>query len=275
MATYRRLDYGTTLLTSTESPDGYGGIESYDYAAGLAWGYTIGANFSIGATVKAFNQKTFASWGTVPASLVYLIPESKTAFVFDFGIISNTGRVFGEGRFIDNLSFGVNVQGFGTPFRVTFPGSTPSYPPVSYPSARDEEYPLPRNLRIGFSYQFSVTSGSPEQLSPISVAVMGEYRDLLNALLPSSGSYWGLGMEITAYEMLKLRCGGLAQPYESVYGHQNTLHGRYGVGLRVPLQRLSADLPGFTVEGDYTLFPVIWDSRSVIRFYSLGLRFEP
>ncbi len=275
MATYRRLDYGTLPITTTESPDGIGGIESYDYTAGVAWGYATGSNFCVGVTAKMFDQKTSLVRGTLPSSIGYLIPESKAAFIFDFGIISNTGQLFGEGKFRDNLSLGINVQGFGTPFQLTYPGSSPSYPPISYPYPIEVDQPVPRNMRIGFSYQFSVASESPEQLNPIAVAVMAEYRNLLNSRLPSGGSYWGLGMEATAFEMLQLRCGGLAQPYESVYGHQNTLHVRYGVGLRAPLKRLSADLPGVTVEGDYTLFPVLWDSRSVIRLYSLGLRFEP
>ncbi len=280
MGTYRRLDYGEFGFTNASSPEPVAEARPFDYTVGLAWGYQIDSRFQVGIGVKMFDQKSALEWGTLEPSYGPILPESDPAYVIDVGLLSNVGSLFGNANVVDNLSFGVALQGFGTPFRLHYTGESTVFDPASgtlKTSTGTVNYtiPLARNLRIGFSYRLILHSQLPEGLNPMSIAVMGEYRDLLNASLAQGGAFWGVGLEVSIFELIQLRGGGLAEPNDLVYGNQNTLHGRYGVGVHLPLQRLVSGFPKVILEGSYSMMQLVnWDP-SMLRAYSLGVRYEP
>ncbi len=277
---YRRLDYPKFFFSGPTSPARLAQSTVYDHTIGLAWGYALSSRFHVGVAAKMFNQKSVYDWALVPAAVADLVPESSPAYLFDFGVLTNTGTLFGNGNVSDNLSLGTSLQGFGTTFRLHYSSSTPVFDPVSMTSSVqmsrvDFTIPLARNLRIGFAYQLTVSSESPETLDPFSIVVTGEYRDLLNASMNQGGSYWGLGMEVSLFEILQLRCGGLAGPRDLVYGYENTLHGRYGAGLRLPLRQLVPTFPGVVIEASYSMMQLVNLDPSMIRAYSVGIHYLP
>ncbi len=280
LGTYRRLDYGPFGFTSLASPEPVAETRAYDYTIGLAWGYAIDKRFSVGVGAKLFNQKSSLEWGQSSPQYAALLPESDPAYLFDIGVLCNLGSLLARESLEDNLSLGLAVQGFGTPFRLHYTGTSSVFDPGtgairSTTQRVDYSIPLPRNLRIGFAYRVVVRSEEPEGLAPFSCSVMGEYRDLLNANMQQGGSYWGMGVEVSLFEVVQLRGGGLAEPYDGVFGNRNTLHGRYGVGVHLPINRIAPGLPSVVLEGSYSMMQLVnWDP-SMLRAYSVGIRFRP
>ncbi|HTY39422.1 MAG TPA: hypothetical protein VMH23_20055, partial [Bacteroidota bacterium] len=278
--TYRRLDYGRAYMSDPADIIPNGKLHPNDYTVGLAWGYAIDPRFQVGVGVKMFNQNDLVGWWGSQLSDADLGVKSGPAFVCDLGVLSNTGSLFGNGKVQDNLSLGLALQGFGTPFRYHYTGESFYYDPatgvtriVAIPI--DYTIPLGRNLRIGIAYHLEVMSEVPSQLSPFSIVVMGEYRDLLNATMWHGNASWGLGVEISIFELLQLRGGGEAEPFDGVYGYQNTLHGRYGVGVHLPIQRIAPGWPSVVIEGDYSLMQLVDWTPSMLRMYSLRVRYTP
>ncbi|HTY38309.1 MAG TPA: hypothetical protein VMH23_14420, partial [Bacteroidota bacterium] len=131
MATYRRLDYGRAYMSDPADIIPNGKLHPNDFTVGLAWGYAIDPRFQVGVGVKMFNQNDLVGWWGSQLSDADLNVKSGPAIVCDLGVLSNTGSLFGKGKVQDNLSLGLALQGFGTPFRYHYTGESFYYDPAT------------------------------------------------------------------------------------------------------------------------------------------------
>jgi hypothetical protein len=279
MATYRQFN-NLPIVVSTVASESHGGVAEYDWydrTLGIAWGSSFGAHVRVGVAAKQFDEKFPRVSGTTPPGTGMIIPKETTpSYVIDLGLLCTTGTLLGGEEISDDFSVGVALQGFGTPYRLRY---DPAPYPYYYAYWRANIQPLDRNLRIGFAYRLSIKGTTSESLQPFSTTLMSEFRQVLNSRY-YGGSYWGFGLETSILEVLNLRVGGLAQPTDGPYGHQNTLKERYGIGLHIPLARLGDWLPALTLEGDYAWMPLAIYSfvdydPSTLRVFSFGVRYEP
>jgi hypothetical protein len=242
---YNRQNLGTMEVTTASSPEGAGTVSIYNHMLAIGFATEVVQGLSAGAAVKAYDVVERTEEG-----LPFVVTFSGS-WMLDLGLTyTMQGPAMGTAA-TDRLSLGVALQNFGTDMRLVS-----TSPPLD-PPASNFLIPLPRYLRIGFSYSLAVRPEPEEALTPLMLLATGEYRMLVNGpeSMADDRDYWGFGMEATFFSVFTARMGGFISPATNVYGVRGVPSLRYGLGLNLPLLRLGVDVP-LTFRFDYAGIPV-------------------
>ena len=260
------FDFGHIAVTFNRSE--YGRIESengvslsYDQTFSLTYGKQYG-RVGIGSTVKAFNK--FLEVDSSPGF------KAKYIMGADFGVVYYISGPIRENDAGDTLTLGVAIQNLATSHDV-----------------REQSWTLPLYLRMGFKYEFDYHPLAG--WTPFKFAFSGEYRRFLNRSEDQEpkvryGTYYegigrdfgGVGFEVTLYELLSLRMGGIFFPRWSSYGDRKRLSMRHGVGVTLPNRfstRSGGRLLPQKLTFDYAAIPVnqsIFNHKTYL--HSFGVR---
>jgi hypothetical protein len=234
-AQYNRSSYGTMIVTTTESPDGNGTVGTlYAHDFALGFGMRLPSGVAIGVAAKYYD---FIENFSGP--LAYLLPTwtTKPAYLFDFGVEYTLPPLHAQAGVNDSLTLGLAMQNAGTAWKQTMAPDT--YGDVS----PDMTIKMPEYLRIGLSYGLRVVPADESSLSPFSAVVTGEWRSLLYPETSGNTTYWGAGVELTAYEVFSLRGGMAISPFDSFETIHDRAGFRIGAGINLPVRRLAPDIP--------------------------------
>jgi hypothetical protein len=242
---YNRQNLGSMEVSTASSPEGIGTLSVYNHMLAVGFATEVVDGLSAGAAVKAFDLVERTVQGTPP------VTTFSGSYLFDLGLTYTMPCLTSRAAAIDRLSLGAAVQNFGTDLRVV------STNPRLEPPVDNVLIPLPRYLRVGFSYSLAVRPEPEEALTPLMLLATGEYRMLLNGpeSMLDDRDYWGFGMEATFFSVFTARLGGFISPATNVYGVRGVPSLRYGLGLNLPLLRLGVDVP-LTFRFDYAGIPV-------------------
>ncbi|TAK54098.1 MAG: hypothetical protein EPO24_13455 [Bacteroidetes bacterium] len=261
---YNRYDEGEYIAWWGE-PRRYSTIHRYDHVLLAKYSNHLGDHVSLGASCKIYNiVEAHLDGAPYPVSETTTLP-----FLFDLGTMFSTANLSTNESATHGLTFGASLQNYGTDLR--------------YRSGFDgKEYfiKLPRYLRMGLSYAITTLPNDADAPSLFKALLSAESKFQVNSSSSQSVFFWGLGAEITIYELLSLRVGGKTNPYSSPYGEEDALRVRYGAGINFPLNYLSFDTP-LRLTFDYAGIPIetpspYWYSpvkTSVLQVFSLGLEY--
>jgi hypothetical protein len=139
--------------------------------------------------------------------------------------------------------------------------------------------PLPVILRFGASYNFQYfLTGKPQEEKIINFLGYLEYENLLNSGLFTT---YKAGSEIELIDLVSFRLGYFSRKlyeqsgkYSSSEQHQIT----YGVGLKIPISKLSEGFVPLKVQIEYSPIPQpsfeYYDSMYDLNTFSLSIRWE-
>jgi len=285
-AQYNRMSFGSTAVTTAQFPDGTGGeITWYSYNLALGYAYRLPMGLALGASMKYYD---FVQDYSGPPQ--FAIPQMTTtpSYLFDFGLTYTLPRLHSQTSVEDSLTVGLAYQNMGTRWKYSMP--TSSY---LYPGDGSTEYVvLPEYFRIGFSYAMNLHAPVEGSLSPFGAAITGEFRTLLSPLPTSyvqdpyappypETSYWGIGLDLTVYEIFSVR-GGAAFKANPTFGEgeRDKASFRYGAGIRLPFRRIGVDVP-LTFSFQYAVIPVteegyfdVPDRTGTYPLFSLEVQYE-
>ena len=261
-AQYNRKSMGTIPVTTAQYPDGNGSeFTLYSHDVALGYAYRLPVGLALGASAKYYDLvETYSG----PPLAPYFAWSTTPAYLFDFGLTYTLPRFHSQTEVEDSVTVGMSYQNIGTRWKLTYPVST-----LDQTVHNVEMYTqLPEYFRIGLSYAMSVRPPEGRRLAPFAAVISGEFRSL-QAPIPypitlfGSGSgtaypetsYWGLGLELTLYEILSLRGGAAWRPYSDAEGDRDRASLRYGAALHLPLQKVGVDFP-LSVSVQYTVIPV-------------------
>ena len=237
---YNRFTSGELRGSTPQFPEGTGIAKAYNYALAIGLGKRFGDNWDIGVAFKTYDTGLTKVSGDVQET------ETSRPFLFDLGFIYSNRIPTEAESFSHAFSVGAAMQNIG--------GKLKSSTLSSYET--DNEMSLAQYLRFGVTYSATVQGNESESLDPISILVSGEYRTFTNGAESQSSQkdFWGFGVEIRAFEIFAVRVSGYINPYGSVYGMKGTPALRYGLGLSLPLHKMSTTLP-ILVQVDYAGIP--------------------
>ncbi len=243
---YNRSSFGDIPVTDAPHPTSTGQVINLHedlYEVGVA--HKFSEHWSAGFAVK-----TLSVYDYMPQYFTV----TQHPFLVDFGLLFSLPEIFPGTHHRDRLSVGLSAQNMGSDYRFKWKNT-------NWYSNQESDItiPVPRYVRLGFSYEIVRVADRSGGLSPAGLLVTAEYRGLTNPSAlgqdPSSRDFWGVGVELSAFEIVKARLGGYAQPYTNLYGDKGTLKARYGAGVALPLERIGVDLP-LIIGADYANVPV-------------------
>lgn len=213
--------------------------EEANQTLSISFSKTLAHNLTLGVSAKIFGHSRTSSIGSVNGL------DSKSVFLFDIGALYSINLNENDAKNNFNLNLGATFQNIGTDYKEKddFIGS-------DYRFVR-----LPRYLKLGFSLdaQFRNSSGSND----VEATFTGQYKWLTNPLKKEKHDvdYWGFGAEFTIKEVFVARAGFYQTPeYWLIYNRAEPLF-RYGLGAKIPLQKLGINLP-FILLADYSFIPI-------------------
>jgi hypothetical protein len=259
---YDRSTFGAIPVTDATHPEGTGEVlEEHDEFLGIGIGHSFSENWSAGISVKRYDSTPL--FGET-LSRPYLV---------DFGILLSIPGVFADSIGTDLLAVGVSAQNMGSDFRIRVVQTLPYWSQVY-----DYTWPLPRYVRLGLSYQYTLPPQAGRPLSPIVLLFTAEYRALFSPLTDTPGDgkpgrdFWGIGAEGTVYDLLSARVGCFVQPFTGVYADRDKPVIRFGAGVKIPLERIGIEVP-LTLCGDYSAIPVPSYSVSMLHSFSVSAQY--
>ena len=208
--TLTAIDFGETIVTTTEQPAGTGSTFSPSFfQLGLGYAYTYENKISVGMLVRGVSE----SLSTINA----------------FGIAIDAGVQYVSGA-EDNFKLGISLRNTGSSMKfggegLSFQTSAPNSPGNPYnltADSRGENFELPSMLNIGLSYDFYV--GETDYIRAI-----GNFTS--NAF---SSDQLGIGAEFFFRDLVILR-GAYKLDMDSEEGRENIYTGiAGGVSLLIP-----------------------------------------
>jgi len=214
-------------------------VRAYDHTITLSYANNITTHLSLGVNVKFFKQvfdyQNFDNY----------YYESKYAIVGDLGLLYYFKGFIQQELLKDKIYLGLSIQNFGGKHKHKT-SSMDDY----------DETTIPKYLRIGFCYE--LLNSLNEESRPFQLLLSCEYRNHLNPPYQrdkSKANYGGMGIEITFYNLVSFRMGGIYLPSSSIYGDEKSMNIRYGVGLNVPLEKISVNIP-FSIAFNYSKIPI-------------------
>ncbi len=263
---YSRFMQGEIAVSTANSPEGAGKVVLADYVLGLTAARSLIHGLDVGLAIKTFRIVTDVSSGDPPTF------NSNTPLLLDIGLIYSYSNVLAENSGNFTLSAGASLQNFGTDFRPEASASGGLMPSQSV-------LKLPRYLRCGFAFSTTISPSTEAGLVPFALLVSGEYRNFLNGPVDNERSFWGVGGEVTLFEMITGRIGGYIQPYRSIYGDRGDPYLRLGLGIALPLARFNVDSP-LVFTFDYGLIPLntripfFYVENTALHVFSIGVRYD-
>jgi len=259
-AQYNRMSMGTMAVTTVQYPDGTGTeISLYSYNLTLGYAYRLPVGLALGVSAKYYDYQQTVS-GPAPDGLPpwHTVPS----YLFDFGLTYTLPSLHSQSTVEDSVTVGMCYQNIGSRWQV----STQSNTFGSLGATTTEYVVLPQYFRLGLSYAMRLRPPEEGGLSPFGATITGEFRSLQSPLptyyVPSTysapypeTSYWGVGLELTVYDILSVRGGAAFKPYSDVEADRDRASFRYGAGVRLPFRRIGVDLP-LTFSFQYTVIPV-------------------
>jgi len=181
----------------------------------------------------------------------FLDDDPYKSWTFDFGVLE-TIPLFKNKENLNALQIGASIKNF-TFSKMKFDGKY----------FKSELQELPVIARIGANYKFGSKRNSRfEDLRVIQALALIEYQDLLNYKYLSA---YRFGCEATIFEILALRCGYYIETIDDydISGNRGTNKDfTYGVGIIVPLEKLTNRGFPLTIKIDYTNLPQPADGDS-------------
>ena len=262
---YSRFIQGELTVTTASSPEGIGTVNLADYTLGLTAARNITGGLDGGVTVKTYRFVEDVVSGRPPTH------SSNAPVLVDLGLIySYKGDLInGSGNF--TISGGASLQNFGTDFKPLASASNGG-------ASSEVIQPVPRYLRCGIAYAMNVSPMTTGGLTPFSLLVTAEYRNFLNGYDEASRKFWGFGGEVTLFEVITGRIGGLVQPFSNIYGDRGDPNIRIGLGLSLPMERFGVNTP-LIFSLDYgviplnTELPFVSVTNSLLHDFSIGVRY--
>ena len=238
-AQYNRDDYGTLPITvdNSDRPS----VNTYDYDIAIGYAVGLGKGFSMGVAVKYYGIEGYTP--DISSTFGPAFP-SAPARLFDVGLTYTFRRFHSQAVVEDSLTIGTSYQNIGSAWSGIYSG---------YRAMWVRSLGPPQYFRGGLSYALKVVPRTTGDVSPFQAVISTEYRSSQTM----GSDAWGFGMECTINEFLSVRTGGLLREG----GEDN--HIRYGLGVRLPFQKL-----GFDLQLQYAVIP--WYSLSA---FSIDIEF--
>ena len=212
------MDFGDIPVTTTDDPEGNGGIFSPSFFnIGLGYSYTYDNKISVGLLVRGISEST---------------PDvSAFGFAIDAGIQYVTGEQ-------DNFRLGISLRNVGSSMRFAGEGLATRFTAdqtgvVLTGSQRAEEFQLPSVLNIGLSYDFYILDATKVEgnnaKQNLIVRALGNFTS--NAF---SRDDIGGGVEVIFDDKFTLR-GAYRQPIGDVGAGAEDIYSGFAGGASVQL----------------------------------------
>ncbi len=234
----------------------------YNHTYGIGYAKEIIPNLSTGISLKTYD---FAVERTYSSMNINQFKTTSKPFIFDVGVLYRLPINVASDNFTNELSLGLSLQNFGTDYRVD-----------------NHYYQVPHYARLGFAYIFNSNKKQKGDLQPFRYTLTGEYCNQINSwkTMQYQIDYWKAGMEATFYEIVSLRIGGYAQPYNTIYGKNDTPLFRYGFGLNAPFHSIGINIP-IVVVFDFAVIPLsqtniglYYNPKKNLTTFSLELKYS-
>ena len=190
----------------------------------------------------------------------YINDDPFQSWAFDFGVLQAI-PLFKDRENLNALQAGASIKNF-TGSKMKFEYNEHS---------QSEE--LPVIARIGLNYTFGLKpNANYKDLRIVQAMALIEYQDLLNYKYLSA---YRVGCEATVFEILALRIGY----YYEIYNPNSAKDFTYGVGINIPLEKLTNNGLPLTIKIDYTNLPKTAGGKGVfakdnMNSFGLGVNYR-
>jgi hypothetical protein len=233
--TYKRFNMGKIGTSTVSEPFGDGGtVELYDHTLIVSYANTILENLSIGVNLKTTRYVENMLIGQTDNI------EYNTPIIADIGILYYIPNPLQNSVINDEIYFGAALENYGTDYKRTY-------------KDKNLIVTIPRYIKLGYTYELGVKNIDNSNL--FKLVFTGQYKSELNSYENSQKDYWGTGFEVSFFNLLSLRIGGSAQPYNSIFGEKGILTLRYGFGINFLLESYGINYP-LALKFNYTVMPI-------------------
>lgn len=243
----------------------------HDYIVMISYANNLIKDLSIGFNVKTYSNKT------EPNKINYIEAESNNPILFDIGVLYQADGFINSSGINDKYNLGASLLNYGTDYKEKV---------HSYVSSKQDYIitKLPRLLKLAFAYQLNISSFSKSNF--LKLLFTGEYSNLLNSYyysyntlfyiyrknVTSQKDFWGAGFEATVMDILSLRIGGTAYPFDNYYGFKGDFGLRYGAGINLPFSLIVDNFP-LHICFDYAVM-ITKDKDNPLDAFNLSMNYE-